>query len=140
MVELGRIAARHGKAHERVLELGHVALGHGENHVLDDTAVVARHAPNHAQVDKVDDAVLEDDVSCMRVGMEKAIVEHLRRVVLDDCSANLLQVITLGLKTFGIGNGDTVDVVHDHHVLGAKVQVGLGRTQRKDPGCCLHGT
>ena len=41
MVELGRIAARHGKAHERILELGHVAFGHGENHVLDDAAVVA---------------------------------------------------------------------------------------------------
>ena len=90
MVELGRVAARHGKAHERILELGHVAFGHGENHVLDDAAVVARHAPDHAQVNKVDDAVLEDDVSRMRVGMEKAVVEHLRRIVFDDRGANLL--------------------------------------------------
>ena len=89
MVKLGRVAARHGKAHKRILELGHVALGHGENHVLDDAAVVARHTSDHAQVDKVDDAVLEDDVSRMRVGMEKAIVEHLRRVVLDDCGTDL---------------------------------------------------
>ena len=126
MVELGRIAARHGKAHERILELGHVALGHGENHVLDDTAVVTRHAPNHAQVDKVDNAVLEDDVSRMRVGMEKAVVEHLRRVVLDDRGANLFQVITLGCQSFGIGNRDAVNVVHDHNMLGAKVQVGFG--------------
>ena len=126
MVELGRVAARHGKAHERILELGHVALGHGENHVLDDTAVVTRHAPDHAQVDKVDDAVLEDDVSRMRVGMEKAIVEHLRRIVLDNRRADLFQVIALGLKAFGIGDGDAVDVVHDHDVFGAKVQVGFG--------------
>ena len=121
MVELGRIAARHGKAHERILELGHVALGHGENHVLDDTAVVARHAPDHAQVDKVDNSVFEDDVSRMRVSMEKAIVEHLRRVVLDDCGTDLFQVIALGHQALGIGNGDAVDVVHDHHVLGAKI-------------------
>ena len=132
MVELGRIAARHGKAHERILELGHVALGHGENHVLNDTAVVARHAPDHAQVDKVNDAVLENDVSRMRVGMEKAIIEHLRRVVLDDCGANLFQIITLGCQPFGIGNGDAVDVIHDHDVLGAKVQVGFGTRHAMD--------
>ena len=126
MVELGRVAARHGKAHERVLELGHIAFGHGENHVLDDTAVVTRHAPDHAQVDKVDNAVLEDDVSRMRVGMEKAVVEHLRRVVLDNRRADLFQVIALGHQALGIGDGNTVDVVHDHHVLGAKVQIGFG--------------
>ena len=126
MVELGRIAARHGKAHKRILELGNVTFGHGENHVLDDTAVVTRHAPDHAQVDKVDDTVFEDDVSRMRVGMEKAIVEHLRRVVLDDRGANLFQVITLGHQALGIGNGDAVNVVHDHDVFGTKVQVGFG--------------
>ena len=96
MVELGRVAARHGKAHERILELGHVALGHGKDHILDDAAVMARHAPDHAQVNKVDDAVLEDDVSRMRVGMEKAVVEHLRRVVLDNRGTDLFQVIALG--------------------------------------------
>ena len=126
MVELGRIAARHGKAHERILELGHVALGHGKDHILDDTAVVTRHAPDHAQVNKVDDAVLEDDVSRMRVGMEKAVVEHLRRVVLDDRRADLFQVIALGHQALGIGNRDAVNVVHDHDVFGAKVQVGFG--------------
>ena len=126
MVELGRIAARHGKAHERILELGHVALGHGENHVLDDTAVMARHTPDHAQVNKVDDAVLEDDVSRMRVGMEKAVIEHLRRVVLDNRRADLFQVIALGHQALGIGNRDAVDVVHNHDVFGAKVQVGFG--------------
>ena len=78
MIELSRVAARHGKAHERILELGHVTLGHGENHVLDDTAIVTRHASDHAQVDKVNDAVLENNVSRMRVRMEKAVVEHLR--------------------------------------------------------------
>ena len=96
MVKLGRIAARHGEAHERILELGHVTLGHGENHVLDDDTVVARHTPDHAQVDKVNDAVLENDVSRMRVGMEKAVIKHLRRVVLDDCGTDLFQVIALG--------------------------------------------
>ena len=121
MVELGRIAARHGKAHERILELGHVALGHGENHVLYDTAVVARHAPDHTQVDKVDDAVLEDDVSRMRVGMEKAVIEHLRRIVLDDRGANLLQVVTLGHQALGIGDRDAVDVIHDHDMLGTQI-------------------
>ena len=96
MVKLGRIAARHGKAHERILELGHVTLGHGENHVFDDTAVMARHTSDHTQVDKVDNTVLEDDVSRMRVGMEKAVVEHLRRVVLDNRGTDLFQVIALG--------------------------------------------
>ena len=126
MVELGRIAARHGKAHKRILEFGHVALGYGKDHILDDTAVVARHAPDHAKVDKVDDAVLEDDVSRMRVGMEKAVIEHLRRIVLDNRRADLFQVIALGHQALGIGDGNTVNVVHDHHVLGAKVQVGFG--------------
>ena len=96
MVKLGRIAARHGKAHERILELWHVALGHGKDHILDDATVVARHASDHAQVDKVDNSVFEDDVSRMRVGMEKAVVEHLRRIVLDDCGTDLFQVIALG--------------------------------------------
>ena len=125
MVELGRIAASHGKAHERVLELGHVTFGNGKNHVLNDTAVVARHAADHAQVNKVDDAVFEDDVSRMRVSMEKAIVEYLRRVVLDNRRANLFQVIALGHQALGIGNRNAVNVVHDHHVFGAKIQVGL---------------
>ena len=132
MVELGRVAARHGKAHKRILELGHVALGHGENHVLNDTAVVARHAPNHAQVNKVDDAVLEDDVSRMRVGMEKAVIEHLRRIVLDNRRADLFQVIALGHQALGIGNRDAVNVVHDHDVLSAKVQVGFGTRHAMD--------
>ena len=126
MVEFGGVAARHGKTHKRILELGHVTLGHGKYHILDDTAVVARHAPNHAQVDKVDDAVLEDDVSRMRVGMEKAVVEHLRRIVLDNRRADLFQVIALGHQALGIGNRDAVDIVHDHNVFGAKVQVGFG--------------
>ena len=96
MIELGRVATRHGEAHERILELGHVTLGHGENHVLNDATIVARHASDHAQVDKVNDAVLENDVSRMRVGMEKAVVEHLRRVVLDNRGTDLFQVIALG--------------------------------------------
>ena len=62
----------------------------------------------------------------MRVGMEKAVVEHLRRIVLDDRRADLFQVIALGHQALGIGNGDAVDVVHDHDVFGAKVQVGFG--------------
>ena len=62
----------------------------------------------------------------MRVGMEKAVIEHLRRVVLDDRGANLFQVIALGHQTLGIGNGDAVNVVHNHDVFGAKVQVGFG--------------
>ena len=132
MVELSRVAARHGKTHKRILELGHVALSHGENHVLDDTAVVARHAPDHAQVDKVDDAVLENDVSRMRVGMEKTVVEHLRRIVLDNRRADLFQVIALGHQALGIGNRDAVNVVHDHDVLGAKVQVGFGTRHAMD--------
>ena len=125
MIELGRIATRHGKAHERILELGHVTLGHGENHVLDDTAIVTRHASDHAQVDKVNDAVLENNVSRMRVGMEKAVIEHLRRVVLDDCGTDLFQVIALGHQAFRIGDRNAVDVVHNHHVLGAQVQIGF---------------
>lgn len=91
MIELSRVATRHGEAHERILELWHVALGHGENHVLYDTAIVARHASDHAQVDKVNDAVLENNVSRMRVGMEKAVIEHLRRVILDDCGTDLFK-------------------------------------------------
>ena len=125
MVKLGRIAARHGEAHERILELGHVTLGHGENHVLDDATVVARHTPDHAQVDKVNDAVLENDVSRMRVGMEKAVIKHLRRVVLDDRGTDLFQVIALGHQAFRIGDRNAVDVIHDHHVLGAQVQIGF---------------
>ena len=125
MIELGRIATRHGKAHERILELWHVALGHGENHVLYDTAIVARHASDHAQVDKVNDAVLEDDVSRMRVGMEKAVIEHLRRVVLDNRGTDLFQVIALGHQAFRIGDRNAVDVIHNHHVLGAQVQIGF---------------
>ena len=132
MIELSRIAARHSEAHERILELGHVALGHGENHVLDDTAVVARHAPDHTQVDKVNDTVLEDDVSRMRIGMEKAIVEHLRRVVLDNRGANLLQVVTLGHQALGIGDRDAIDVIHDHDMLGTQIQVGLGARNAAD--------
>ena len=132
MVELGRVAARHGEAHKRILELGHVALGHGENHVLNDTAVVARHAPDHAQVDKVNDAVLENDVSRMRVGMEKAIIEHLRRIVLDNRRADFFQVIALGHQALGIGNRDAVDVIHDHDVLGAQIQIGLGARHAMD--------
>ena len=62
----------------------------------------------------------------MRVGMEKAVVEHLRRVVLDNRRADLFQVIALSHQALGIGNRDAVNVVHDHDVLGAKVQVGLG--------------
>ena len=132
MVELGRIAARHGKTHERILELGHVALGHGKNHVLDDTAVVTRHAPDHAQVNKVNDAIFEDDVSRMRVGMEKAVVEYLCRIVLDNRRADLFQVIALGHQALGIGNRDAVNVVHDHDVFGTKVQVGFGTRHAMD--------
>ena len=61
----------------------------------------------------------------MRVGMEKAVVEHLRRVVLDDCGTDLFQVIALGHQVFRIGDRDAVNVIHDHHVLGAQVQIGF---------------
>ena len=61
----------------------------------------------------------------MRVGMEKAVVEHLRRVVLDDCGTDLFQVIALGHQAFRIGDRNAVDVIHDYHVLGAQVQIGF---------------
>ena len=87
---------------------------------------MTRHASDHAQVDKVNDTVFEDDVSRMRVGMEKAVVEHLRRVVLDNRGTDLFQVIALGHQAFRIGDRNAVDVVHNHHVFGAQVQIGFG--------------
>ena len=95
VVERGGIATRDRKSHQRILELGDIALGNGKDHVFHDAAVMTRHAPNHAQVYKVDDTVFKNDVARMRIGMEKAIVEHLRGIVLHNLPAYLLQVVTL---------------------------------------------
>ena len=58
--------------------------------------------------------------------MEKAVIEHLRRVVLDNRGTDLFQVIALGHQAFRIGDRNTIDVVHNHHVLGAQVQIRFG--------------
>ena len=55
--------------------------------------------------------------------MEKAVVEHLRRVVLDNLPAHALEVVAFCPQALGLSDGDAVDVVHDHDVLGAELQV-----------------
>ena len=57
--------------------------------------------------------------------MEKAAIEHLRRVVIDNRGTDLFQVIALGHQVFRIGDRNAVDVIHNHHVLGAQVQIGF---------------
>ena len=59
----------------------------------------------------------------MRVGMEKAILKHLGRIVVDNGRPNLLKIVPRLDQTLGIGDGDAVDVVHDNDVLGAIRQI-----------------
>ena len=59
-------------------------------------------------------------------GVEEAVVQKLRGVVVDELGANLVKVVA-GVDEAGrLGDSDAVDVLHHHDVLGAEAHVGHG--------------
>ena len=67
-----------GDALDAIAEQGDVAPGEGEEHVDDRRLLDRVEAPDGAEVDHAERAVLEDeDVARMRVGMEEAEAHHL---------------------------------------------------------------
>ena len=55
--------------------------------------------------------------------MEETVVQHLRRIVVDQLGADFLEVIPGFDQLIGMGDGDALDVIHDDHVLGAQIHV-----------------
>ena len=61
----------------------------------------------------------------MRVGVEKAVVEHLGGVVVHELLADLGAVVAGGGELDGVVDGDALDVVHHHDVARAERRVRL---------------
>ena len=119
----GRVVLRDGERHERALELGGALHAHGLDDVAEPGAVVRRQTPHDPQVDVNDFPVADEEVARMRVGMEEAVVEDLRGVVVEDLLADLLQVVAGSPQPVGRQDGDAVDVLHDQHVLATEFRV-----------------
>ena len=61
----------------------------------------------------------------MRVGVEKPVVENLRRVVVEHLRPDFLQVVPVGHQPVRIADGNAVDVFHDQDELAAQLGVDL---------------
>ena len=112
-----RIGLGAGKSQQPLGQSGRILFGDGENHFFEDCTGALVEPTGHTEVDKYDLAAPDDDIAGMWVSVEEAVVENLRGVIVDELGADLLQVIT------GVGDGDAVDVLHDHHMLGAQFGV-----------------
>ena len=102
---------------------GRILFGDGENHFFEDCTGALVEPTGHTEVDKYDLAAPDDDIAGMWVSVEEAVVENLRGVIVDELGADLLQVITSIDEPARVGDGDAVDVLHDHHMLGAQFGV-----------------
>ena len=98
-------------------------------HRLDDGAeprAVARgEAAHHAKVDVNDLPVAHQHVARMRVSVEKAEIQHLRGIVVQDLLTDLLQVVSCSAQLLEIVDGDAVDVLHNQNVLAAQLGIHL---------------
>lgn len=71
------------EADKRVLEHGRALMADGDDDARETCALVGRKTPHVAKIEVDDAAILDLDVAGMRVGVEEAIVENLRGVVVE---------------------------------------------------------
>ena len=123
VVDLRGVA--HREAQQPVRQPGRVATGDRHDHIR-HAASVARVEPAHDAEVHVDDlSAGDDEVSGVRIGVEKTVVEHLRRVVVHELLADLGAVVALRRELGGVVDGDAVDVVHHDDMPRAQRRVGL---------------
>ena len=120
-----RLGLGSGETQQTVGERRRILLGHREDHLLEHRSRGEVEPAGHAQVDEHDLPAGDDDVARVRVGVEETGVQHLRGVVVDELGADLLEVVARLDQLLRVGYGDAVNVVHDDHMLGAQLHVGL---------------
>ena len=118
------IRTRVGEAQQAVRQSRRILLGDREEHILEHGAGALIQTPRHTKVDKHNLPAAHDDVARVWVGMEEALVQNLRGVIVDQLGANLLQIVAGREQLLGVRDGNAVDVIHHHHMLGAQLRVG----------------
>ena len=71
------------EADERVFEHGRALMADGDDNAHETCALVRREAAHVAKIEIDDAAILDLDVAGMRIGVEEAVVENLRGVVVE---------------------------------------------------------
>ena len=78
-----------------------------------DASVSFRQPAHHAHINPYDPAIPYFDVAGMGIGMEEAVIHDLLDEVIDEFTADLVQVIAVFLQVFGIVDGPAADILHD---------------------------
>ena len=121
----GRVVLLGRKPHERVLERARILEPHGLDDVAEPRAVARRQAAHVPQVDVDNPPIADNHVARMRVGVEKPMVENLRRVVVEHLRPDFLQVVPVGHQLVRITDGNAIDILHDQDILAAQLGVDL---------------
>ena len=61
----------------------------------------------------------------MRVSVEKAEIQHLRGIVVQNLLTDLLQVVSCSAQLLEIIDGDAVDILHDQDILATQLGIHL---------------
>ena len=87
---------------------------------------LGRSEPAHdAQVEIDDLATTHSDVARVWVGMEEAMVENLRSIVVEHLLANFFKIVSFGYKPLVVIDGNALNVFHDQAVLAAQLGIDL---------------
>ena len=121
----GRVVLFRREPHERILERARVLKPHGLDDVAEARTVACRQATHVPQIDVNDPPVADNHIARMRVGVEKPVVENLRRVVVEHLRPDFLQVVPVGHQPVRVADGNAVDVFHDQDELAAQLGVDL---------------
>ena len=121
----GVVVTLDGERQQRIFELRGALHAHRLDDGAEPRAVTRGQAAHHAKVDVDDLPVAHQHVARMRIGMEKAEIQHLCGIVIQDLLADLLQVVSCSAQLLEIVDGDAVDVLHDQDVLAAQLRIHL---------------
>ncbi|MNS32044.1 hypothetical protein D3C72_641150 [compost metagenome] len=75
--------------------------------------------------------VTHEDVTWMHISVEETVAEHLGEKYLHPAFSQQFHVGTLLFQRHHIRNGNTVDALHDHHVLTAVVGIDFRYVQHR---------
>ena len=75
-----------------------------------------RQPSHHAHVDPDDLAVPHTKITRMWIGMEKAIYHNLLNKIINELTADLIQIIAVFLKILLIINGKAIDILHHNNM------------------------
>ena len=78
--------------------------------------VMLRQTAHHSHINPDDLAVPHTKITRMRIGMEKAIYHNLLNKIINELTADLIQIIAVFLKILLIINGKAIDILHHNNM------------------------